>query len=486
MNIQQGHSLVSRADTGGLLALSRGLISATVFAADVAAIVVTSCAIGIAYHLAMHDSLGPIDAFLKVGTAAASVFAIASLVRGDYAAPNLIAARPQAARILQLWSLTFVALLILGFVTKSIEIYSRGSMLLFYACTFPVLIVSRLAVVQLAMLASHSGLLCLRRVFLFGTAAGIRAFVEHYDAHTSGMLLTGCRFVSPLRRDAPPQEWQESLQADLDAAIEGARRLAPDAVVLMLPWSASEAVDICVDRFMVLPAEIHLGPERILQQFQDARLSRLGDFVSLQLTRVPLSRLELALKRAFDALAASLALVALTPLMIAIAALIKLDSAGPVFFLQRRYGFNQQPFRIVKFRTMHTLEDGEVVPQAGREDPRITRVGRWLRRWNLDEIPQLFNVIIGDMSLVGPRPHALSHDHDYGRRIARYARRHKVKPGITGWAQVNGLRGETDTQEKMEQRIKYDLHYIENWSLLLDLKILLWTVISPAAYRNAG
>jgi Undecaprenyl-phosphate glucose phosphotransferase len=291
--------------------------------------------------------------------------------------------------------------------------------------------------------------------------------------------------VSPVRRDAPAEEWQESLRADLDAAVDSARHLAPDAIVLMLPWSAGEAVDTCVERFLALPAEIHLGPERILERFDDAQLSRLGSFVSLQLTRVPLSRIELALKRAFDLAAGIAGLALLTPLFLAIALLIKLDSPGPVFFLQRRYGFNQNPFRIVKFRTMHTLDDGEVVRQATRDDPRITRVGRWLRRWSLDELPQLFNVIVGDMSLVGPRPHALSHDHEYGRRIAAYARRHKVKPGITGWAQINGLRGETDTQEKMEQRVRYDLHYIENWSLILDLKILVWTVISPAAYRNA-
>ncbi len=488
MNIQQDYSLVSRTGTGktaGWLQASRGILSGTVLAIDALAIVAVSCAVGIAYHLAVHDQVGKLGAFLKVGTAAACVFAIASLVRGDYAAPNLMTSRPRFSRILHLWTLTFVALLILGFVTKSIEIYSRGSMLLFYLCGFPALIAMRLAVLRAATLASNAGLLCLRRVFLFGTASGIRDFIARYEPRTGGMLLTGCRFISPVPRDAPAEERRESLRVDLDAAIDSARHLAPDAIVLMLPWSASEAVDTCVQRFMALPAEIHLGPERILEQFDDAQLSRLGSFVSLQLTRIPLSRFELALKRAFDLVAATAGLALLTPVLLAIAVLIRLDSRGPVFFLQRRYGFNQKPFRIVKFRTMHTMDDGEVVRQATHDDPRITRMGHWLRRWNLDEVPQLFNVIMGDMSLVGPRPHALSHDHEYGRRITDYARRHKVKPGITGWAQINGLRGETDTQEKMEQRVRHDLHYIENWSLTLDLKILIWTVISPASYRNA-
>ena len=200
---------------------------------------------------------------------------------------------------------------------------------------------------------------------------------------------------------------------------------------------------------------------------------------------MPLSRLELVEKRIFDLLVASLASLLLTPVLIIAAVSIKLDSKGPVFFLQRRFGFNQNTFRIIKFRTMHTIEDGPVIEQARKGDPRITRVGALLRRWNIDELPQLFNVIKGDMSLVGPRPHALSHDREYERRIALYARRHKVKPGITGWAQIRGLRGETDTDEKMLNRIAYDLHYIDNWSLLLDVQILIQTIVSPRSYRNA-
>ena len=158
---------------------------------------------------------------------------------------------------------------------------------------------------------------------------------------------------------------------------------------------------------------------------------------------------------------------------------------GPLFFLQRRYGFNQRPFRIIKFRTMRTLDDGAVIHQAKRNDPRVTRVGFWLRRWNIDEFPQLFNVLKGDMSLVGPRPHALSHNQDYERRISLYARRHNVKPGITGWAQIHGLRGETDTEQKMLKRVEHDLYYIDNWSPWLDVTILIRTVFSPSTYRNA-
>ena len=206
---------------------------------------------------------------------------------------------------------------------------------------------------------------------------------------------------------------------------------------------------------------------------------------SLQLVRPPLSRMELLEKRVFDHVFAAIGLVLLTPALLVIAALIKLDSPGPVFFLQRRSGFNQQPFRIFKFRTMRTLDDGDVIKQATSDDPRVTRVGRYLRAWNLDEIPQLFNVLLGDMSLVGPRPHALSHNHEFERKISLYARRHNVKPGITGWAQIHGFRGQTDTEEKMRRRVEHDLYYIDHWSLWLDFSIVLRTAMSPTAYRNA-
>jgi lipopolysaccharide/colanic/teichoic acid biosynthesis glycosyltransferase len=175
----------------------------------------------------------------------------------------------------------------------------------------------------------------------------------------------------------------------------------------------------------------------------------------------------------------------LTPVFAALALLIKLDSAGPIFFLQHRHGFNQKPFRIIKFRTMRTLEDGAMISQAKEDDPRVTHVGSRLRRWSIDELPQLLNVIKGDMSLVGPRPHAVSHDREFELRIALYARRHNVKPGITGWAQIHGYRGETDTEEKLQKRVEHDLYYIDNWSLGLDLQILVRTVLSLARNRNA-
>jgi putative colanic acid biosynthesis UDP-glucose lipid carrier transferase len=182
-------------------------------------------------------------------------------------------------------------------------------------------------------------------------------------------------------------------------------------------------------------------------------------------------------KRAIDIALAVIALLLLGPLMLATAVAVKLSSPGPVFFRQRRYGLNGEEINVYKFRSMSVCEDGAVVTQATAGDRRITRLGRFLRRSSLDELPQIVNVLAGKMSFVGPRPHAIAHNEQYRKLISGYMIRHKVRPGITGWAQVNGLRGETDTVEKMRARIAYDIDYMNNWSLWLDLRILARTAM---------
>jgi Undecaprenyl-phosphate glucose phosphotransferase len=272
---------------------------------------------------------------------------------------------------------------------------------------------------------------------------------------------------------------------DLALAAATVRVLRPDDVFIAIPWSRSRLIEACVDAFLRTPAEIHLGPEDILDRFADAEVSKLGPIASLNITHRPLTTVQLIEKRLFDLALASLALVVLAPLFAIVALLVKLDGKGPVFFSQRRYGFNQEPFRIHKFRTMTTMEDNAALKSVTRSDPRVTRVGAVLRRFSIDELPQLINVITGEMSLVGPRPHALAHDQLYERRIAQYARRHNVKPGITGWAQVRGFRGEIASDEKMRQRVEHDLYYIDNWSFWLDIKILALTVFSSKAHFGA-
>jgi Undecaprenyl-phosphate glucose phosphotransferase len=451
----------------------------------VSVIIAMACLTGVAYHLLVYHHPGDIITFLEVGVLSATIFVVPNLFRGEYVLANFFSFRPHLRRSIQLWNVTVISLLVLAFLAQISVIYSRGWIILFYGTTICMLLTLRYCFVQATVLGSEAGLIFAQRIFLVGTGKHIEEFIARYRPWTLGVNVVGCQFLAPVEPDAPAELRDRALAQDLEEALASARSVEPDAIFLLMPWSATETINRCAATFLTLPAEIHLGTEQVLDRFENVQLSKLGPMASLQLTRVPLSRLERLEKRAFDLLLAGTALVLLTPLLIAVAILIKFDSPGPVFFMQRRYGFNQKPFRIIKFRTMRTLDDGAVVPQAQRNDPRVTRIGRWLRRWNIDEVPQLFNVLKGDMSLVGPRPHALSHNREFEQRISLYARRHNVKPGITGWAQIHGFRGETDTDEKMKLRVEYDLFYIDNWSAALDLQILFRTVFSARSYRNA-
>jgi Undecaprenyl-phosphate glucose phosphotransferase len=489
MNTAQTYTLACRPQTSRFLRrwalISHGTFSSVLFLLDVALIVTLSCVTGIAYHRFSYGGHGDIATFVQVGALAAGIFATSNVSRREYRLTNFFAFKPHIGRTVHLWNVTLICLLTLWFMAQASAQYSRAWLVLFYAVTLVALVIERFLIARITKHARLAGLISAQRIFLIGAGAPVNDFVDFYEPRTLGINIVGCRFLTPVAANAPAEERKAALDRDLAAATASVRQLEPDAIFLLMPWSATGTIARCTEAFLALPVAIHLGPEHVLQKFANVELSRLGNMASLQLTRMPLSRLEVMLKRLFDMVLSGAALLALTPFLILVGILIRLDSKGPVFFVQRRYGFNQQPFRIIKFRTMSTLDDGPVVHQALRNDPRLTRIGRWLRRWNIDEIPQLFNVLAGDMSLVGPRPHALSHDREYERRISLYARRHNVKPGITGWAQINGFRGATDTDDKMRNRVEYDLFYIDNWSLWLDLKIIIRTVLSPAAYRNA-
>jgi exopolysaccharide biosynthesis polyprenyl glycosylphosphotransferase len=211
----------------------------------------------------------------------------------------------------------------------------------------------------------------------------------------------------------------------------------------------------------------------------------MGAGTVFEIQRAPLSITELVGKRLVDLVLASTALLMLLPLLILVGIAVKIDSRGPVIFRQRRNGFNGREFRIYKFRSMTVLEDGDAIKQATRNDKRVTRLGQILRMTSIDELPQLINVLRGEMSLVGPRPHAIAHDNEYAKSICNYAFRHHVKPGITGWAQVHGMRGETPNLEVMEKRITLDIWYINNWSIWLDLRILAMTTLEVIGGKSA-
>jgi Undecaprenyl-phosphate glucose phosphotransferase len=235
----------------------------------------------------------------------------------------------------------------------------------------------------------------------------------------------------------------------------------------------------------VLPFPITFVPVGAAAEIFRRPIREAGNVSRVELHRGPLSFAERAAKRTLDLVGAGIALALLSPLLAAAAIAIKLDSSGPIIFRQQRCGFNGRSFAIRKFRTMSTLEDGASIVQARRGDQRVTRVGKWLRLASIDELPQLLNVLEGDMSLVGPRPHALAHDNQFDKIVRNYGFRRRVKPGLTGWAQIHGCRGATPTTEAIERRVEYDLWYIDNWSLRNDLAILLQTPLEVIRARNA-
>ncbi len=449
-------------------------------ASDAAVVAALVCAVSFAYHLGATGLPGVDRSTRELAAMLATLFVFVNLMRGRYQIGNYLAAQGQMGSAFAVWNITMVAFLALLFLAKIADHFSRAVMVATYFSGVPVIALSRSIVVRLVAAGSRSGRITAERAFLIGREANIMSFVSRHKPWHMGFAVTDVAFLK-----SPDGTGTAALAADLAAAVANCRAKRPDAVFIAIPWAEQHTISACVDAFMNLPVAIHLAPEPIMERFSGTHVVHTGTLSSLRLTRQPLSAAEIAVKRAFDIVAASCGIVLTLPLLLLIAAMIRLDSPGPVLFRQRRYGFNQQAFRIFKFRTMTTTDDGQVVVQAKRNDPRITRLGHLLRRYNLDELPQFLNVLAGDMSLVGPRPHALAHDVEFERKIANYARRHNVKPGITGWAQVNGLRGETDTDDKMARRVAYDHWYIDNWSLWLDITILFRTVLSRKAFSNA-
>ncbi len=406
----------------------------------------------------------------------ALLFVAAGLLRRDYRAETLLNVGGHAERAISGWLLACALALAIAFMTKTSAVPSRGATGLLVAFGLVGLPLVRIRLATLSRAWAADGRLVVKRLMLVGDAAEIDSFIARHKPEAQGLRLVS---AAVLREEAG------TFDDDLALAVATARMQRPDVVFVLVPWDDEVMVRTCVDALQRLPAAIHLGPTALLERYAHLRVEQAGPIASVRLVRPALTATDLRLKRAFDLVLASGALVTLAPLLLVVAVAIKLDSRGPVFFMQRRTGYNQQPFRIVKFRSMRTLEDTAALRQVTAGDPRVTRLGRLLRKTSIDELPQLLNVLAGDMSLIGPRPHALAHDQAFGRAHALYERRHNMRPGITGWAQVRGFRGETDTPEKIEGRVRHDLDYVDNWSIWLDLSILLRTVFSPETFKNA-
>lgn len=449
---------------------TRTIVGTGILAAEVAIIVLASFVAGLAWHIPAYGELGPVDLFLRDGLSVAILFLIVStrspgyplsVLREDATGPGLAST----------WAAAFAAHLLIGFLAKNLDDVSRVSTMLFLPIGFVAVAWLRTMLARAFRGREFGG-----RILVIGTRAQIDRFGADDRAQPYSCI--------SLPLDEPSTGAPAALEERIAAGVAMVRAFDCDRVLLLVPWDERDVLDACIAAFLDTPATIHVAVPPGFETLSRSARYDAEPLPNLRVATAPAGPAVYAAKRVIDIVVSAIALVLLAPLLAAIAVAIRLDSPGPVLFRQTRRGFNQKPFKILKFRTMTTLDDGPTIVQATQDDPRVTRLGRFLRRWNLDELPQLVNVLEGDMSLVGPRPHAVAHDREFERQIARYARRHNVKPGITGWAQVHGLRGRTETVGSMERRVAFDLYYIENHSILLDLRILLMT-LSPRAFHNA-
>jgi Undecaprenyl-phosphate glucose phosphotransferase len=408
---------------------------------------------------------------LWVGFVNSLAFAYVARSRGLYEIPALLSPSRYIGRLFIVWALVSLYFLAFVLLLRNDATILRGTIISAAALQIVCLLVVRSLTEKVFRSMMASGSLAGRRVVTIG---------EPQELHRLGKAilfryfgLTEIARIPIVDDDSRPPE--EAL-IEIDRAIQEARDLNAEEFVLALRWNSKEMLETVRNRLRASPLPVHLLPDHSIRSVLGRRaLSTNGSTLTLEIQRAPLSLTERAVKRTVDIAMSASAITLLMPLFALVAIAIKLDSKGPVIFKQRRNGFNSNQFVIYKFRSMTVLEDGPKITQAKPGDKRVTRIGKALRSSSIDELPQLFNVLKGDMSIVGPRPHALAHDDEYKAVIAEYAFRHHVKPGITGWAQVNGYRGETRRLELMAERIKLDLFYINHWSLRFDISIILRT-----------
>jgi Undecaprenyl-phosphate glucose phosphotransferase len=388
-----------------------------------------------------------------------------------------------------LWSgigavgLAFALLLSTIFLLKVAEGYSRGTFIFQIICVGVAVTVVRAISYSWLRSAIASGAIEARHVVLIGEATRCAQFSDRLRTSAIQCIAS---FHLPWDRDvAIGGDDTNYKDQKVRRLIENCRAIRPDDIIVLATQEELPKAIGLASILSELPVALHVAPTDALELLAGSQIVEFGSLKTIQVSRPPLSSFDLLVKRSFDVLAATVGLIVLSPLFLVVSIAIKLDSYGPVFFRQNRHGFNNEPIRVLKFRSMTVSEDGDQFAQVVKHDGRVTRVGWILRRTNIDELPQLINVLYGDMSIVGPRPHPTALNRSFEQKIPPLARRHKVKPGITGWAQINGFRGETDTLEKMQRRLECDLYYIDNWSFLFDLKIILLTLVSKRAYVNA-
>jgi Undecaprenyl-phosphate glucose phosphotransferase len=424
---------------------------------------------------------GVFRVYLMMAATMAVVMPIFLEIAGLYKLEALLAPSKNVAKIVMVWLVSFavfaVAILFLkfGLNVSRVWVVTWATSGFFFFATFRFVIASTLRHVN------KSGQFNRRAIIVGGGENAAKVIAAIQGSTASGINLVGMFDDRDDNRATAELRGLHKL-GNVDDLIEFVRATRIDTLLITLPVTAEDRLMQILNRLWVLPVDIRLSAYGQKLRYRPRAYSYLGNVPCLDVFDRPLGDWGPILKTGVDKIVALLATIMLSPLMLVAAIAIKLESKGPILFKQNRYGFNNELIGVYKFRSMYTdMTDADASKLVSKGDPRVTRVGRFMRKTSLDELPQLFNVLIGDLSLVGPRPHATkakAGEALYEHVVDGYFARHKVKPGMTGWAQINGWRGETDTAEKIERRVEHDLYYIENWSLWFDFYILARTPFS--------
>ncbi len=462
------------------------VLAGAVRMAEFALIVVVGLAVFAAY-------LPPFDGLIWRYIVAIFAIALLSMFAFQTADINQVQAfrghEKQYMRLAAAWSVVFLIVIGASFFAKAGEMFSRVWLGSFYVSGLVALIASRKLLFLLVRKWTREGRLTRRTVIVGGGDPGAHVIEELQRQKDSGVEIIGLFDDRGDERSSAECAGERKL-GTVDDLVEFGRRTRVDLVIFSLPISAEGRILQMLKKLWVLPVDIRLAAHTNKLQFRPRSYSYIGDVPVFDVFDRPIADWDVVMKWLFDKIIGGIMLVLALPLIALIAITIKLDSRGPIFFKQKRYGFNNDLIEIYKFRSMYVdATDAAANQLVSKDDPRVTRVGRIIRKASLDELPQLFNVVFkGNLSLVGPRPHAVNAKAEarlYAEAVDGYFARHRVKPGITGWAQINGWRGETDTQEKIQKRVEHDLYYIESWSVLLDLYIVARTPLALLKTENA-
>jgi len=464
-----------------LAAIHYDIIQLLIASGDAIIILLASTAGAYGYQLYIGDS-SHLGTYLALGLIASLAYASIAYYFDLYSLPNLLNPRFDFWSTIIAWITAVLILSVVLFLLKIGNVISRGSVICLFSLGTLALLGWRKTIKSSLNKAFDKGLIRGRRALLIGTCAELGTISNEYLLRDFGIEESD-RMIFAQSHSADAVF--DSTTTVVKTIIDRAHEVSAEEIILAIPWRASNQLLLIRDQFRSTPLPVRLAPDHAVRSVLQFESGRIKQQFLICIQREPLARHERFIKRLFDIIAAASLLIILSPLMLVTAAAIKLNSCGSVIFRQQRAGFSTKPFTIYKFRTMNVSDDGPEIEQAKQNDSRVTRLGSLLRRMSIDELPQLFNILKGDMSLVGPRPHPIALDDKYSKLVADYAFRCHVKPGLTGWAQVHGLRGETRHVERMEKRVQFDLWYINNWSLGLDLHIIARTCVELIRAQNA-